>query len=66
MNILEHYIKNIHSVEPYTAEWTSEFPDREFIKVNMTTNCYGCEQTKDHIFNTAEWANIQEQGYYMG
>lgn len=28
MNLLEHYIEEIISVEPYTAEWTKEF-DKE-------------------------------------
>lgn len=66
MNLLEQYIVEIHSVEPYEAEWTKEFPDREFLKVDLTTNCYGSQKRDEHIFNTVEWETIKEQGYYWG
>jgi hypothetical protein len=66
MNLLEQYIVEIYTVEPYEAEWTSKFPDRKFVKVNMKTTCYGRDQRQDHVFNTEEWSKIKEQGYYMG
>jgi hypothetical protein len=66
MNVLEHYILEVHNVEPYTAEWTSEFPDRDFISVDCTDDCYGHIKRAKHVWDKKEWAKIQEQGYYMG
>jgi hypothetical protein len=66
MNILEHYIVEIHSVTPYEADWTSEFPDRKFVQVDMTHDCYGQVLRNTHVFNTKEWEQIKSQGYYMG
>ncbi len=64
MNILENYIKEIHSVKPYTEDWTKDFPDREFVEVDITVNCYGCIERKRDVFSTKEWEEIKEQGYY--
>lgn len=64
MNLLENYIEEIISVEPYTEDWTLEFPDRIFVKVLLVSNCYGRKEQRDHIWNTDEWEKIQEQGYY--
>lgn len=64
MNVLENYIEEIHSVEPYTADWTDRFPDREFVQVDITSNCYGNKQRQKHVFNTKDWAEIQDQGFY--
>ena len=66
MNVLEHYIKSIDSEEPYTAEWTKDFPDKKFVKVVLTVDCYGITTVDTHVFNTVEWDKIKEQGYYMG
>lgn len=65
MNLLEQYIVEIYSVEPYEAEWTKKFPDREFVRVDMKTNCYGRETKGERIFNTEEWKKYKEQGYFM-
>ncbi|WJV31719.1 hypothetical protein QTG56_24085 (plasmid) [Rossellomorea sp. AcN35-11] len=41
MNVLEHYIKEIHSVDPYDVSFdTKEFAHKKFVKVDVTTNCY--------------------------
>lgn len=66
MNLLEQYIKEVHSVTPYEADWTKEFPDSEFIEVDVTTNCYGSIKRSKHIFNTNEWEQYKSQGYWMG
>ena len=63
--LLEQYIKEIHSEKPYTADWTSEFPDREFIEVDVTTNCYGTLKRSKEIFTTIEWDYYKNQGYWM-
>lgn len=66
MNILENYIEEIHSVKPHIAEWTKEFPDRDFLEVDVTTNCYGRTERKTHVWTVKEWEVIQAQGYYWG
>ena len=64
MNVLEHYIKEIKSVEPYLAEWTRKFPD-EFIQAQVIADCYGQISEYDIIRTVAEWEQIKEQGYWM-
>jgi hypothetical protein len=66
MNLLEVYLEEIHSVEPYTAEWVKEFPDREFVEVDVTTNSYGSIRRSKHVWTTTEFEKYKEQGYYMG
>lgn len=66
MNLLEQYIEEVISVKPYNKDWTEKFPGKEFVKVELVTNCYGRAQKELRIWDTEEWAKIQEQGYYMG
>lgn len=66
MNLLEHYIKEIHSVKKCKKEWTKEFPGEEFVNVDLTYECYGCIERMVHTWNKYSWEQIQEQGYFMG
>lgn len=59
MNLLEQYIEEVHSEEPL------KYPDREFVKVDVTTNCYGIKKRDTYIFNTFEWEKYKSQGYWM-
>ena len=65
MNSLEIYIKEIISEEPYEADWTKEL-SKEFVEVEITTNCYGRIETKKHVFEKREWEDHKARGYYMG
>ena len=64
MNILENYIVEIHSIKPYIADWTSEFPNRDFIEVDLTSNCYGREERRKHVWDKKEFEQIKKQGFY--
>lgn len=64
MNLLEQYIEEIHSVKPHTADWTKKF-NKEFVEVEITTNCYGVTETKKRIFDTDEWEQVKFKGYFM-
>lgn len=64
MNTLENYIVKVHSVKPYEAEWTKEFPGKEFVEVDMTSTCYGNEQRSKHVWNTKSWEEVKNQGFY--
>lgn len=66
MNLLEHYIKEIHSVKEYNEEWTKEFPDTQFIEADITYDCYGTIERKKHVWNINTWNRIKENGYFMG
>ncbi|SMD65442.1 hypothetical protein [Bacillus pacificus] len=65
MNLLEIYIEEVISEERYEADWTKEF-DKEFVEVEITTNCYGRTETKKRVFEKKEWESHKEHGYYMG
>ena len=73
MNLLEHYIKEVISVEDVTKEWenfirkdTPNFVETNpMLEVKMLVNCYGnIEETIERL-HKSEWDKIQEQGYYM-
>lgn len=64
MNILEHYIEEIISVEPYNAEWTKEF-DKEFLKIKVVTECYGDIRETETVESKEAWEKIKERGYFM-
>lgn len=56
MNILKHYIKEIHSVEELS---------NGLIKVNLTVDCYGSVREIETQFPKDKWKEVKEQGYYM-
>lgn len=64
MNLLENYIKEIISVEPYEEEWTKKF-DKKFLKVVVVVECYGVVKTRDTIVSEEEWKTAKERGYFM-
>jgi hypothetical protein len=66
MNLLENYIEEIISVEPYVSDWTPSFPGRDFLKVVLIANCYGNKQQSTQIWDTEQWAKVQSDGYYWG
>jgi len=68
MNILENYLVETKSVEPYEEGWTKEAPfnEQKFLKVKAVFNCYGRKQEETHILTTDEWEKIKREGYYLG
>ncbi|ALA07217.1 hypothetical protein SECTIM467_93 [Brevibacillus phage SecTim467] len=64
MNSLEHYIVEVKSVEPCTEEWTKRF-DKEFVKINVITDCYGVTEEREVIESVQNWEKIKERGYFM-
>ena len=58
MNLLEHYIKEIHEViEP------PDYPD--LVVIDVTTNCYGHIERHKHTCTKAEWEKAKAKGYFM-
>ncbi len=66
MNLLEHYIEEVHSIVPCTAEWTKELPEQNFLSVDVTYNCYGVIERTTRVFEIEEWDITQKRGYWMG
>ena len=77
MNVLEHYIEKVISVEDVTKEWEDfmrkddpNFVENDpMLKVEMIVSCYsnmiyGTIKTLKTL-HKSEWDKIQEQGYYM-
>lgn len=63
MNILENFIVEIHSVEEIERQnWMQE----SYVKVDMTTNCYGCIKRQQLHFPISEWETVKKAGYYLG
>ncbi|AGB62680.1 hypothetical protein [Bacillus phage phiAGATE] len=66
MNVLEYHIVEIHSVNPYRAEWTKEVPGKKFVTADITTNCYGSIKRESRVFTQTEWDEVVRKGYYLG
>ena len=73
MNLLEHYIEEVISVEDVTKEW-EKYMQKEnpnfvetdpMLQVSIIVNCYGQTTGTTKMFHQSEWDKIQKQGYYM-
>ena len=62
MNILEHYVKEIHSIECVEMPFET---DEKWVKVNFTVDCYGRINRTELVITISEWHEICENGYYM-
>lgn len=73
MNLLEHYIEKVISVEDVTKEWEEYMKEEDpnfvetdpMLEIKMIVNCYGSIQETKQWFHKTVWDKIQEQGYYM-
>lgn len=73
MNLLEHDIKKVISVEDVTKEWEKCMQEEDpnfvetdpMLQVAIIVNCYGQTTGTAKMFHKSEWDKIQEQGYYM-
>ena len=74
MNLLEHYIKEIISVEDVTKEWEKYMQEEEdpnfietdpMLEIKVLVNYMGVEEYNILWYHKSEWDKIQEQGYYM-
>jgi hypothetical protein len=62
MNLLEHYIKEIISVEDVPHE---DWMNKKYLKVKLVANCYGDIRQYERWFGEEEWGKVKEQGYFM-
>jgi hypothetical protein len=73
MNLLEHYIEKVVSVEDVTKEW-EDFMRKDIpnfvetdpmLEIKILINCMGIEEYNILWYHKSEWDKIQEQGYYV-
>lgn len=58
MNLIEHYIIEIHS-ETFLPNV------KDFIEVDLTYNCYGSVERNLYMFHVDAWKEAKEKGYFL-
>lgn len=58
MNLVEHYIKEIHGIKEYPR-------DTKYIIVDVTCNCYGVIEREEHFTTKDEWEKEKTNGYFL-
>ena len=64
MNVLEHHIVSIISVEPYDMEWTNDYDDK-YVKITAVVNCHGDVRRMTDIQTELEWETNRARGYIL-
>ena len=69
MNLLEHYIKEIISVEDVTNNYHSLCGtitiDEPIYKIKMVINCYGNRETVEVVWRKGLYETNVKRGYYL-
>ena len=68
MNLLEHYIKEIHSARDITEEFAEHCgyePDEPLFEVDLTYDCYGIVTREKRTFWKSDFENVKKEGYFM-
>ena len=68
MNLLEHYIKEIHSVQDVSNKFekaTGLKPKEPLYEVDVTVNCYGIVERKREFISKSEFEQAKKQGYFL-
>lgn len=68
MNLLEHYIIEIHSVKDITNEFTEHFgyvPNEPLLEVDLTYDCYGVVERCKTTFWKSNFDRVKNEGYFM-
>lgn len=68
MNLLEHYIVKIHSVEDVTKDYEKRIgvkPNEPVYMVDLTYDCYGKIKREAYIFCKSKFEQVKKRGYFM-
>ena len=68
MNLLEHYIKEIHGVKDITnkfAEHAGYEPGEPLLEVDLTYDCYGRIKRTTELFWKSNFERVKKQGYFL-
>ena len=68
MNLLEHYIKEIHSVQDVSDKFekaTGSESKEPLYEVDVTVNCYGVVERMRRFMSKSEFEQAKKQGYFL-
>ena len=68
MNLLEHYIKEIHSVQDVSDKFekaTGHKPKEPLYEVDVTVDCYGVVERTRKIMSKSDFEQAKKQGYFL-
>ena len=68
MNLLEHYIKEIHNVQDVSDKFASSTgckPKEPLYEVDITVNCYGVIERMSKFMSKSEFEQAKKQGYFL-
>ena len=68
MNLLECYIKEVHSVEDVSdkfEERNGHPPNGLLYKIDLTYDCYGTIHRTVCYFPKSKWEEFEKQGYFL-
>ena len=67
MNVLEHFIKEIHSVRDITEEFKQHSgyePTEPLLQVDLTYDCYGIITRETKTFWKSDFERAKKEGYF--
>ena len=68
MNLLEHYIKEIHSVQDVSDKYEKvirQKPKEPLYEVDITVDCYGVVERMKKIMSKSALEQAKKQGYFL-
>ena len=68
MNLLEHYIKEIHSVQDISDKYEKAIrqkPKEQLYEVDITVDCYGVVERMNKIMSKSALEPAKKQGYFL-
>ena len=68
MNLLEHYIKEIHSVQDISDTYEKAIrhkPKEPLYEVDVTVDCYGVVERIKKIMSKSALEQAKKQGYFL-
>ena len=68
MNLLEHYIKEIHDVRDVSDKFertTGRKPKEPLYEVDVTVDCYGVVERTRKIMSKSAFEQAKKQGYFL-
>ena len=68
MNLLEHYIKEIHNVEDVSDKYEKAIRKKlkePLYEVDVTVDCYGVVERMKKIMSKSDFEQAKKQGYFL-
>ena len=68
MNLLEHYIKEIHSVQDVSDKYEKAIRQKlkePLYEVDITVDCYGVVERMKKIMSKSDLEQAKKQGYFL-